>query len=156
MIDFYAPILYVIPIVGILLGSYVRIKFNRFIAVYIFLSVIASFIQWLNNGLLELFISLGIAAVGGIIGVSLLGIFGDKYRISSYMILISSVGLFPWFLSPVSSYVYLGFLVSSFVFTFLLDKFRKRNFRSKKETKPRLLIAIPPVFGALLSLLLFF
>lgn len=149
----YLPILFFVSALGVGVGSYFKITFMRFTALYIFLAIIASFIQWLIFDLTALLLTLGVSALSAILVITLIGLLGGKFRLSSYMIALSALGLFPWFINPMASYVYLGVVLASVLFAFLIDNMRKRNLKTKAEIKPRFIIGLPIVLAALAVIL---
>lgn len=156
--------LFLIPLTITFFAGYGRLQPGPFLGFGVAGGALSSFFTYLLVDFASAAIQFGALAVGGLLYVGTIGLFGGKFSYRSPMVLFSATALFPWGLiisqgSVLSAalWTYVGLVVVSVVFALLLALARRGVVAAKGKTaKPRFILVVPVILGTLMAALLTF
>lgn len=156
--------LFLIPLTIIVFGGYGRLQPGPFLGFGVAGGALSSFFTYLLVDFTSAAIQFGALALGGLLYVGTIGLFGGKFSYRSPMVLFAAVALFPWGLiisqgSTLSAalWTYVSLLLVSVVFALLLALARRGVVVTKtKSAKPRFILVVPVIAGLLFAALLTF
>lgn len=153
--------LFLIPLTIIFFAGYGKLQPGPFLGFGVAGGALSSFLTYLLLDFTSSAIQFGALALGGLLYVGMIGIFGGKFSYRSPMVLFSAVALFPWgFIInqgsalSVALWTYVVLVLLSIVFALLLALARRGVVTSKsKKAKPRFILVVPVIIGLLFAAL---
>lgn len=156
--------LFLIPLTITFFAGYGRLQPGPFLGFGVAGGALSSFFTYLLLDFNSAAIQFGALALGGLLYVGTIGLFGGKFSYRSPMVLFAAVALFPWgFIFSQGStllaalWTYVSLVLVSVVFALLLALARKGVVASKsKPAKPRFILVVPVLAGLAFAALLTF
>lgn len=147
--------LILIPFIGTLVAGYARLKVGPFFGLVVAGGAVSVLLSYLLIDFSAALIQLGSLALGAILFLLAIGLFGERFTYRSPMTLLAAVGLFPLGLVLVSGYLTPLFLYAillglNVIFAILLGRMRRNSLKSRKGTptaKGRYFLTIPAIMS---------
>lgn len=145
--------LLLIPFIGTLIAGYAKLKVGPFFGITVALGAVATLLSYLLLDLSAALWQLGALALGSLLFLLSIGIFGERFSYRAPMLLLSAVALFPLGLVLVTGFtdalvIYSILLGANFLFALLLTYLRRNNIQDRKgrpKAKDRYFLTIPTV-----------
>ena len=151
--------LILIPLVGTILAGYGKFKVGPFFGLIVATGAVSVLLSYLLLDLFAALIQLGALALGAVIFLALIGIFGEKFSYRSPMLLLAAVALFPLglvlgtgYTAPLFAFgIILGL---NMIFALLLSRLRRNSLTGRKgkpKAQDRYLLTSPTVVAVLVA-----
>lgn len=160
--EIYAYGILLIPFIGAIIAGYARLRVGPFFGITVAAGAVSVLLSYLVMDLGAALIQLGALALGSVLFLLSIGLFGERFSYRSPMLLLASVGLFPLGLVISSGYtaplIAFGVVMGlNLIFALLLMRFRKNTTVDRKgrpKAKDRYLLTVPTILAALMASLM--
>ncbi len=151
--DFYAYGLLLIPFLGVILAGYGKLRVGPFFGITVAAGAISVLLTYLLFDLGSALIQLGALAVGSLLFLLSIGVFGEKFSYRSPMLLLAALALLPVGLMVSSNYygplIAFGVLMGlNLIFALLLVWIRRNatvDRKGRPKAKNRYLLTVPTI-----------
>lgn len=149
--------LILIPFIGTAIAGYAKLRVGPFFGITLALGAASIFLSYLLLDLQAALLQLAALAVGALLFLALVGVFGDRFSYRSPQLVLASVGLFPLgfllgvgYVAPLATFGVLFGL--NFLFATLIAYLRRNNVADRKgrpRAKSRYILTVPAILTAL-------